>query len=592
MMADKTADENSPEQELGRWQAVKQAGGAVAHIIRETWAVSPVLMVSTALLSLGLAAIPGLEVVAIGALARAIQTGERVVLFVSVLALLVAFDQIAGNLGHLVSDRMVTKQHLRQQSRLLDAITRISPQTLATKTVNAEIQACRGGLRDVAYYFSSVMSAARTVLAAVGVCVAVWRIDVAAGWLILLALLPLLLSSSYLAKYQDKAWDKLGEQMRHVDYSVEQLVFQRTGTELVTLGSGHHMADKATRHRERFNRLMISLIDRIMFANVAAALVTAFLLAGALWALAHSGAGTAGIAAGIMGVLGGMGATQSAGYALGFLVSDAPKVNRFRRFIGSAPDSERQVVVPAVGELVAQGISVTYPGKSEPSLVDASITARRGEMVALVGINGAGKTTMVNAILGIVDAQQGSVTIDGVDADTMTPQQRLSHFGLLTQEFGRYELTVREAVMLGTPETDVPDERLWAALAAARIDDVVRAMPDGLDAQLGQQWDGVGLSGGQWQRIALARIYLRGAGIWVLDEPTSAIDAEAEQQIFSELNRGKAERITIVVSHRAWTLRAMDRIHVFQDGRIVETGTYPELLAAKGRFSEIFAQQA
>jgi ATP-binding cassette subfamily B protein len=114
-----------------------------------------------------------------------------------------------------------------------------------------------------------------------------------------------------------------------------------------------------------------------------------------------------------------------------------------------------------------------------------------------------------------------------------------------------------------------------------------------LDTQLGQQWGGVGISGGQWQRLALARIYLRDAGIWILDEPTSAIDAEAERQIFAELSRTRHDRITIVVSHRAWTLREMDRIYVIDGGRVVQEGRYEELLAVpEGRFARIFEGQA
>ena len=117
-------------------------------------------------------------------------------------------------------------------------------------------------------------------------------------------------------------------------------------------------------------------------------------------------------------------------------------------------------------------------------------------------------------------------------------------------------------------------------------------MPDGLDSMLGQQFGGRGLSGGQWQRVALARIHLRGAGIWILDEPTSAIDAEAERDVFAQLRRTKAERITVVVSHRAWTLRGMDRIYVVDEGRIVESGTYDELKSRPTRFAQIFAEQA
>lgn len=151
---------------------------------------------------------------------------------------------------------------------------------------------------------------------------------------------------------------------------------------------------------------------------------------------------------------------------------------------------------------------------------------------------------------------------------------------------------MRDAVRLGSPREDVTDDEVWAALRSAHAAQMVEAMPGGLDQQLGEQWGGVGISGGQWQRLALARIYLRDSPIWILDEPTSAIDAEAEQEVFHELQRTKQGRITVVVSHRAWTLKDMDRIYVFDDGRIVEQGRYEELLALQGRFAEIFAEQS
>jgi ATP-binding cassette subfamily B protein len=195
----------------------------------------------------------------------------------------------------------------------------------------------------------------------------------------------------------------------------------------------------------------------------------------------------------------------------------------------------------------------------------------------------------VNALIGAVRAE-GCVEIDGRDLSTCTSSDRAGFFGLLTQEFGRYEFTVREVVGLGGPGP-VTDEDMARALVGAHADGLVAALPHGLDTQLGQQWHGVGLSGGQWQRLALARIHVRGAGIWILDEPTSAIDAETEEKIFQELRRTAEERITIVVSHRAWTLRAMDRIYVMDGGRIVQEGRYEELVDVPGRFAEIFAMQ-
>lgn len=317
------------------------------------------------------------------------------------------------------------------------------------------------------------------------------------------------------------------------------------------------------------------------------------LFAGALVGIVIGGGGGAGVAAGILGVIAGTTATRVAGFAYGQLVATVPKVKAYRTLladIDQQTDPTGQQVTPTAERLSATEVTVTYPDQDRPALTGFNLNVEVGTMVALVGVNGAGKTTAINALLGILDLDHGQVEIDGVDAATLSPGRRLGHFGLLTQEFGRYDLTIRDSVRLGTPEP-VNDEQIWAALDAAHIGDLVRGLTDGLDTQLGPQFDGIGLSGGQWQRLALARIHLRNAGIWILDEPTSAIDAEAEQQIFTELQRDKATRITIVTSHRAWTLRDMDHIYVLDHGAIVEHGRYQDLISANGRFAEIFANQ-
>jgi len=255
----------------------------------------------------------------------------------------------------------------------------------------------------------------------------------------------------------------------------------------------------------------------------------------------------------------------------------------YRRFVHSVPPAARQTVVPKVESVALEHVTFRYGDK--PVLCDVSIEARRGELVALVGVNGAGKSTAINLLVGSLSPDCGRVLIDGKDAADLTEAERLGYFGLLVQEFGRFEFTLRDAVALGSPEP-VTDQAVRTALAGT----FAAGLP--LDTQLGQQWGGSGISGGQWQRLALARIRLRDAGVWILDEPTSAIDAEAEREIFAELRRTKEERITVVVSHRAWTLREMDRIYVIDGGAVVQEGTYPELMARQtGRFARLFAAQ-
>lgn len=574
--------------------SVRHVARSIAFSLRLAWGSARWLLIASIVLALGMALIPAGQVVAVGALTHSVEQGRSAIGVLLVLALLIGLGQVANQVSSFVSEALTRRVHHTVQSTMVTSIARLTPQTLSTAETNATLQAVRGSLHDVSWGALATLSALRGVVAAISVAVVVWRIDPIAGALVTGAMFPMLLVDAWAARVQDTHWTKLGELQRKVGYLQEQLVFQRTGTELATLGSSGQVVAMVDEQDQKVVTLWDRLLIRLLRGNLLGALVTAVLVAGALLAVVASSAGAAGVAAGVVGVLSGVSATTAAGLGLGILIADAPKYARFREFIDSVPVGEAQQVLPHVESLEARGLSVTYPGADAPALVDASLVARRGELVALVGVNGAGKTTMVNALLGIIDLDAGQVLLDGIDAATLTPAQRLSRFGLLTQEFGRYELTVRQALLLGTPEdpASVTDERLWAALRAARIDDVVQKMPNGLDSQLGQQWEGTGLSGGQWQRLALARIHLRAAGVWVLDEPTSAIDAEAEIQIFDELHRGKQDRITLVVSHRAWTLRRMDRIHVFEAGRIVESGTYDDLLAARGRFAEIFAEQA
>ena len=164
---------------------------------------------------------------------------------------------------------------------------------------------------------------------------------------------------------------------------------------------------------------------------------------------------------------------------------------------------------------------------------------------------------------------------------------------MLFQDYANYELTVRENVAMGRPDVKVDDERVLKALRDSRSEWLVRKMPNGLDSKVGRLFEGGhDLSGGEWQRLALARIMYRNADIWILDEPTSSLDPEAEAAIFAELKEILRGRIGIVISHRFSTVRIADRIAVIADGRVTELGTHDELLAAGGRYAQLFELQA
>jgi ATP-binding cassette subfamily B protein len=238
-------------------------------------------------------------------------------------------------------------------------------------------------------------------------------------------------------------------------------------------------------------------------------------------------------------------------------------------------------------------VGFTYPGGTERAVSGLNLSIRAGELIALVGENGAGKSTLVKLLLRFYDADQGTVRVGGVDLRRADPNELRRRIGVLFQDYPSYELTVRENVAMGRPDIPGDDERVMEALKRSRSDWLVKKMPKGLDARVGRLFEGGhDLSGGEWQRLALARIMYRDADVWILDEPTSSLDPEAEASIFAELKENLKGRIGIVISHRFSTVRIADRIAVIDDGHVTELGTHAELLAAKGRYSGLFELQA
>jgi ATP-binding cassette subfamily B protein len=257
------------------------------------------------------------------------------------------------------------------------------------------------------------------------------------------------------------------------------------------------------------------------------------------------------------------------------------------------PERPKPLPAPPISGIDFDDVSFTYPGGTEPAVSGLSLHIRPGELIALVGENGAGKSTLVKLLLRFYDAQTGTVRVGGVELRDVDPGELRNRIGVLFQDYANYELTVRENVVMGRPTVASADDRVMEALRRSRSEWLVRKMPNGLNSKVGRLFEGGhDLSGGEWQRLALARIMYRDADIWILDEPTSSLDPEAEAGIFAELKENLKGRIGIVISHRFSTVRIADRIAVIADGRVTELGTHDELLAAEGRYAELFEIQA
>ncbi|MYV68247.1 ATP-binding cassette domain-containing protein [Streptomyces sp. SID2131] len=220
----------------------------------------------------------------------------------------------------------------------------------------------------------------------------------------------------------------------------------------------------------------------------------------------------------------------------------------------------------------------TYPGSDRPALNGISLDLKRGEVIALVGENGSGKTTLAKLITGLYLPTTGSVTWDGIDLADADPTSVYPHLGLVPQDYTRWPLDARANIHLGQPRPE-GDPAVHAAAEASGADAVIAQLPDGLDTSLARSWwGGHDLSGGQWQRLAIARAFHRDAPVLIMDEPTAALDARAEHRIFTRLKNLAAGRATLFITHRLANARLADCIIVLEGGRIIETGTYDELL--------------
>ena len=257
------------------------------------------------------------------------------------------------------------------------------------------------------------------------------------------------------------------------------------------------------------------------------------------------------------------------------------------------PSKPRQLPKSVADGIDFDHVTFTYPGGTEPAVSGLSLHIRNGELVALVGENGAGKSTLIKLLLRFYDPSEGAVRVGGVNLREVDPETLRGRIGVLFQDYASYEFSVRENVVMGRPDGPVDDRRVMDALRDARSEWLLKKMPKGLDSKVGRLFEGGhDLSGGEWQRLALARIMYRDADVWILDEPTSSLDPEAEAAIFAELKENLKGRIGIVISHRFSTVRIADRIAVIADGRVKEQGTHQELLHANGRYAELFELQA
>ena len=284
---------------------------------------------------------------------------------------------------------------------------------------------------------------------------------------------------------------------------------------------------------------------------------------------------------------------------LGNIDEDLANITQYQEFMELATDDDEGDDLESLDTSIEiDNISFSYPGTDVVVLDSVSMSIARGSRVAIVGENGAGKSTLIKILTGLYKPTNGRILIDGVDLESVNKESWHRQLSLLSQQFVEYVFaTMRENITLGDINKEPTDESISEAIASAEFGDVIKKQPHGIDTYI-ERWmaedddstTATELSGGQSQRLAMARNFYRDAPIMILDEPTSAIDALAESRIFKRLFK-RRDKTLIIVSHRLTTVEKADVIYMMEDGRVVESGTHLELVAKKGPYYTMFESQ-
>jgi ATP-binding cassette, subfamily B, bacterial len=408
--------------------------------------------------------------------------------------------------------------------------------------------------------------------------------------------IPFLYFQWRLAKQRHAEQQQRATNLRWTSYFVSKLTAPESVAEVKLLDLGPLLI-------ERFRRLHAEFRDRdrvLHLRNFRGTSLAALLTIGALCALfarvaARTAAGV--VSLGDLAIFGGAAvrlrvALNEAIRSVVGCLERLMSLGNLREFLEVRPAvTKGKALTPALdrGEVEIRDLTFAYPGGGAPVLRGLSLSIRPGETLALVGESGAGKSTLVKLLARLYDPDEGQIVFDGVDLRDITPAHLHERIGLVLQTFGRYEASVAENIAYGDWRRLLERREEVERLArAANLHEKIASLPQGYDTHLGQGFGAVTLSGGEWQRVAMARAFARQASLLILDEPTAHLDARAEYELFTrfkELSRG---RTTLLISHRFTTIALADRIAVLADGRVIELGAHHELLDRRGAYASLY----
>ncbi|HKZ20770.1 MAG TPA: ABC transporter ATP-binding protein [Acidimicrobiia bacterium] len=471
------------------------------------------------------------------------------------------------------------------------------------------VQSATGQPLNMVYGLSGIASA---LIGVVGVAAALIAIEPLLIPMVLVVLLPAWLAASRRGSEFWRFFWRMTPRDRERNYLGHLLAGRDEAKEVRAFGLGRYLLGRwnrlyderlsdlrqVARRQLRYSLLATAVIGTVLGATV---LLVAWLASSGRVSLSEAGIAVAGIA-----VIGAR--LTGAGYSAASLSEAGFYLDDFKTFLALGTPPLEATSPPPSGfkAIVAEDVTFTYPSSQEPALIDVSLHIDAGEIVALVGENGSGKSTLAKLLAGLYAPASGRITWDGIDISSLDQTELSKKVAVIFQDFIRYHLDVTSNIgfgniafgnivfdNIGYSDNGTQGPTLLDAARQAGADEFIDKLPRGYETLLGPEFlGGVDLSVGQWQRIALARAFFRDAPLIILDEPTASLDARAEHELFARIRTLLAGRTVLLISHRFSSVRAADRVYVLHEGRVVEAGTHAELIAAAGRYAEMYTMQA
>lgn len=520
---------------------------------------------------------------------------------VGLLGLQIALTLVSNFLGTIQGSRRELFGH-RLQNQIAERILRKATRLSLGQFENpASYDKLQNAYREVGSrplgVFTQVITLGQAVITLVSVSALMFQLGPLIVPLVLLASIPGVIVSSKFgaANYRMLRWQ--AADARAQSYIGSLLTNDASVKEVRLFGFGEFLIGKWLEYYGKFREQLVALVKRRTAWDFGASLLSTIMIGGAT-ALVLLRAAAGRMTVGDFGLfIQGIGQLQSqfGNLLSGFsgIYQNLLYMRNLYEFLELDPDAgmDGETWTGHIHTIEFDNVSFRYPLTERDVLKGVSFSVRRGEMLALVGENGAGKSTIVKLLTGLYRPTSGRILFNGIDVAGYSTESLMSEMSAIFQDFGEYQMTVEENIALQHQGEDVSTE---PAARAAGAHEFISRLPKSYRNMLGRWFEGgVQLSGGQWQRIALARLYFHGGSVLVFDEPTSALDADAEYEVIETLRAAAAERITLVVSHRFSTVRLANHIVVIEGGVVSESGSHEELMEIpNGTYHRMFSKQA